>query len=59
MERSSLPKALLERLGVPGVTNVVALHTRRTQELAKRVRSIVELTRRLNPDRVIVGELVG
>jgi len=41
--------------------NVVALHTRQANsegvgEVA--VRSIVELTRRLNPDRVIVGELV-
>ena len=41
--------------------NVVALHTRQsnTEGVGEvPVRAIVELTRRLNPDRVIVGELV-
>ena len=41
--------------------NVVALHTRQanTEGVGDvSVRQIVELTRRLNPDRVIVGELV-
>jgi pilus assembly protein CpaF len=41
--------------------NVVALHTRQANSEGVGevgVRAIVELTRRLNPDRVIVGELV-